>query len=201
MGFFDNYRSSLTKALKKQAVDKFKDPAERPSKKEAPKKSGLASQLAAQRAKYSTPQYEEARQARLKRQSKDTAPTSVTPTTKPKAPPPFFSDEGTSRSRIRKPAEELPSSPKPIPPAPKAAASKPAAAKPKAAAPKPAAAKSRNSSSKAADVLGLSEDNAVMKLLRKNAEMEESVSKGAYAKGGKIDGCAQRGKTKLKRYV
>ena len=51
---------------------------------------------------------------------------------------------------------------------------------------------------------GIGEDNAVTKLLRENAakrkEMKESTDKGAYAKGGKINGCAVKGKTKG-RYI
>ena len=178
MGMFDfgDYKSRLKKVLEKQAADKSKDPAERSSKK--PAESNLEKQLAAQRAKASsTPQYEEARQARLKRQAgtRAAAPAKNTaPATKPKAPPPFFSEEPPRKSV------------KPIPPAPPKAAPK-AAPKQAAAKPKVATKAAFRPESKEDFMAGLGEDNAVTKFLRKK-EMEDSISKGAFKKGGKVDG-------------
>lgn len=68
-----------------------------------------------------------------------------------------------------------------------ATAPKPAAAKPKAA--KKAAFRPE---SKEDFMAGLGEDSAVTKFLRKK-EMEDSISKGAFKKGGKVDGCITKG--------
>jgi hypothetical protein len=61
----------------------------------------------------------------------------------------------------------------------------------------------RNESRETADILGLDEDNAVMKMLRSRAK-ERDAGRTPYKKGGvvkkKADGCAQRGRTKT-RYV
>jgi hypothetical protein len=214
MGFFDNYRSRLAKTLENQAKDKSKDPAERSPKKAAPKKDGLAEQLAAQRAKYSTPQYEEARQARLKRQSKGAASTSVTPTSRPKAPPPFFSEEPPRRQKAAPaPKQEVqigtsptPKAAKPTPPLPVPDASRTVSTP--SSAPKP-----RNYSTETADKLKLGEDNAVMKKLRERSKMSQEerdkpfgednevlkklrAAGYNFAKGGKINGAARKGKTK-----
>jgi hypothetical protein len=200
MGMFDfgDYKNRLKKVLEKQATDKSKDPAERSSKK--PAESNLEKQLAAQRAKASsTPQYEEARQARLKRQAgtRAAAPAKNTaPATKPKAPPPFFSEEPPRKSKIYSRSDELPEvgvtarkRAMPISDVPAKAAAKPKAAKKAAFRPE----------SKEDFMAGLGEDNAVTKFLRKK-EMEDSISKGAFKKGGKVDGCATKGKTRG-RYI
>lgn len=66
--------------------------------------------------------------------------------------------------------------------------------------------RSRNESTEAADMLGLDEDNAVMRLLRKRAA-ERDVGRTPYKKGGMVgsaskraDGCVTKGKTKG-RYI
>jgi hypothetical protein len=240
MGFLDNYRSRLAKTLENQAKDKSKDPAERPSKKAAPKKDGLAEQLAMQQAKYSTSKnrasqpppsavYERNKASAEAR--KNAAPTSVTPTSRPKAAdslevavtarkrPPVIDEISMGTSPTPKAARPVSGRSAPTP-APRAFQAPKAAENPRDHREPTPAPKPRNYSTEAADKLkklGLGEDNAVMDRLRKRAKMSQEerdkpfgednevlkklrAAGYKFAKGGKINGRAVKGKTKG-RYI